>query len=550
MVDDTIHQNSMNQRLSFLGLDQKARENLVKLRPILSQSMGAALSVFYEKLKVTPEVRKFFTDERHMVSAQDRQEKHWDIITAAKFDHEYLEGILRVGKTHARIGLEPRWYIGGYALVLEQLIHVIVKDQWPRLMQLGRGKPEGVAEALSSLVKAAMLDMDFAISTYLDALEAQRKTSQDAELVAKQEAEAAVAAIGFALSKLAQKDLTFRIDTDLPPAFSQLKDDFNEALAEIAQTVSGVSEGMSAMHSGAKEIAVASDDLARRTEQQAASLEETAAALAEITGTAKKASDGANHARKIVMAADDNAKHSTTIVRQAVDAMDAIAKSAKQISQIIGIIDEIAFQTNLLALNAGVEAARAGDAGRGFAVVASEVRGLAQRSADAAKEIKGLISTSTTQVEHGVKLVAETGKSLELIMSQVAEINDVVNSIAAGAKDQSTGLQEVNLAINQMDLVTQQNAAMVEQSTAASHSLTRESQQLHDLMSQFIIGTQYFNDPLRRELKNVAPHAFATAQSGMTKPAASSKPKLAAPASRPPAAKVVNGSDNSDWQEF
>jgi len=452
--------------------------------------MDVALTVFYEKIKITPEVQKFFSSQNMMQSAQSLQEKHWAVIASAKYDADYLNSINRIGQTHARIGLEPRWYIGGYALVLEQLIHIVMKHQWPKFMMMGKGNPNEAADALSALVRAAMLDMDFVISIYLEVLNQQRKTAELAQATQKQEAETAVGIVANALSKLAAKDLTFRIAAELPPTFHQLKTDFNAAIHEISSVIKGVAESARAMQSGAHEITVASDDLARRTEQQAASLEQTAAALAEITGTAKKAAEGAHHARTIVVAADENAKHSTTVVRQAVEAMDAISESAKKISQIIGIIDEIAFQTNLLALNAGVEAARAGDAGRGFAVVASEVRGLAQRSADAAKEIKGLISTSATQVEHGVKLVAETGKSLDLIMSQVAEINDVVSSIANGAKEQSNGLEEVNQAIGAMDLVTQQNAAMVEQSTAASHSLAQESKQLYEMMQQFSVQMQ------------------------------------------------------------
>ena len=229
--------------------------------------------------------------------------------------------------------------------------------------------------------------------------------------------------------------------------------------------------------------------------------------------------------------------------------MDAIAKSAQQISQIIGVIDEIAFQTNLLALNAGVEAARAGDAGRGFAVVASEVRALAQRSAEAAKEIKGLISASTTQVDHGVKLVAETGKSLERIMTQVAEINGVVGEIAAGAKEQATGLDEVNTAINQMDQVTQQNAAMVEESTAASHSLSQETAQLSELVGQFQVGRGNDGDAMRRQLQKAAPHAFRQPKA----PAAATRKAQAKPM-RPVAKAVVNGAATSDnsgaWEEF
>jgi len=212
------------------------------------------------------------------------------------------------------------------------------------------------------------------------------------------------------------------------------------ALEKMQSTLLQITDSTNAIHSGTQEISSAADDLSRRTEQQAASLEETAAALNEITITAKKASEGSTHAREVVAAADEDAKKSAVVVRQAVEAIDTIAKSSQQISQIIGVIDEIAFQTNLLALNAGVEAARAGDAGRGFAVVASEVRALAQRSAEAAKEIKGLILASSTQVENGVKLVNETGKSLERIMGQVSEITTIVAQIAAGAKEQRSGL--------------------------------------------------------------------------------------------------------------
>jgi methyl-accepting chemotaxis protein len=206
----------------------------------------------------------------------------------------------------------------------------------------------------------------------------------------------------------------------------------------------------------------------------------------------------------VVAAADADAKKSSTVVREAVGAMDAIAKSAGQISQIIGVIDEIAFQTNLLALNAGVEAARAGDAGRGFSVVASEVRALAQRSAAADKEIKALISASTTQVEHGVRFVGETGKSLERMMAQVVEINAVVGEIAAGAKEQAIGLAEVNTAINQMDQMTQRNAAMVEESTAATHTLSQETAQLSDLIGQFRLGEADEDGAAQRESRGIA----------------------------------------------
>ena len=339
--------------------------------------------------------------------------------------------------------------------------------------------------------------------------EGERARSEQAQRDAIEQERAIVASsIGAALAKLAAKDLTYRMPADIPDAYRKLQTDFNAAIAELETAMRSLTGSTDAIHSGTREISAAADDLSRRTEQQAASLEETAAALDEITATVKRSAEGATHAREVVAAADKDAKQSAVVVRQAVDAMDAIAKSAQQISQIIGVIDEIAFQTNLLALNAGVEAARAGEAGRGFAVVASEVRALAQRSAEAAKEIKGLISASTTQVDHGVKLVAETGASLERIMAQVTEINSVVGEIAAGAQEQATGLQQINTAINQMDQTTQQNASMVEESTAASHSLSQETHQLSGLIGQFQLGRTTDGTELRRQLQKAAPHAF------------------------------------------
>ncbi|MDZ4373918.1 MAG: methyl-accepting chemotaxis protein [Phenylobacterium sp.] len=290
------------------------------------------------------------------------------------------------------------------------------------------------------------------------------------------------------LDRLAAGALTFRIAEPFAAHYEQLRADFNRAMDTLQSTMREVAVNATAVRSGAGEISQASDDLSRRTEQQAASLEETAAALDQITATVRKTAEGASSARDAVAEARDDAERSGVVVRDAVSAMSEIEGSSQKISQIIGVIDEIAFQTNLLALNAGVEAARAGDAGKGFAVVASEVRALAQRSAEAAKEIKALISASSQQVDRGVGLVGETGKVLERILNQVTHINGSVTEIAASAQEQATGLQQVNNAINQMDQVTQQNAAMVEEATAASHALNGESEALSRLIARFDVG--------------------------------------------------------------
>ena len=315
----------------------------------------------------------------------------------------------------------------------------------------------------------------------------------------------AMSSLGDGLKRLADGDLTTRLDPHFPSEFAKIRDDFNAAAEKLMETVRVVVGSTSAIHFGAREITSASDDLSRRAEQQAASLGETAAALGEISSTLNHSAAGAKLASEVVASADDDAKKGAIVVKQAVEAMDAISKSSEQIGRILSVIDEIAFQTNLLALNAGVEAARAGDAGKGFAVVASEVRALAQRSAEAAKDIKDLISKSSTRVESGAKLVAELGKVFERIIDQVSEINRVVADIAAGAQEQAAGLQQINTAINGMDRSTQQIATMAEESTAASHSLSQEMTRLAGLVEQFqVAGDGGAAAP--RDPKGVAPY--------------------------------------------
>jgi methyl-accepting chemotaxis protein len=312
---------------------------------------------------------------------------------------------------------------------------------------------------------------------------------EQAERLERAKAQALVVeSLAGGLERLAAGDVTFRLTSAFDPDYEKLRGDFNNAVDQLQQTLSVIAGNASAIRMATQEISHASDDLSRRTEQQAASLEETAAALDEITATVRHTADGAGQAREVVTTAQADASHSGQVVKDAISAMSEIETSAREIGQIIGVIDEIAFQTNLLALNAGVEAARAGDAGRGFAVVASEVRALAQRSADAAKNIKALISTSTDQVTRGVKLVGESGTALERIVGQVTEINAIVVRIAASAQEQSVGLHQVNTAVNQMDQVTQQNAAMVEESTAAAHNMAREAETLTASLSRFTLG--------------------------------------------------------------
>jgi methyl-accepting chemotaxis protein len=318
---------------------------------------------------------------------------------------------------------------------------------------------------------------------------AQREAEKDQDAARRK---VCADALAHALTRLSTGDLTVRIDQPFLPELEQLKADFNNSVTNLSKAFGGLRHEVMSVEAGGNEMRSAASDLAGRTEQQAASLEETSAALQQITTTVRSASERAQEASSLASGAQNSTEGSAKVVSKAVDAMGRIEQASSEISKIINVIDEIAFQTNLLALNAGVEAARAGEAGKGFAVVAQEVRELAQRSANAAKDIKALITKSGDEVAGGVKLVRETGDALGTISQQVSKINSLIAEIATSSREQTTGLQEINTAVNQMDQFTQKNAAMVEETTALTHKLAESASAAVGLLGQFKVPGESF----------------------------------------------------------
>jgi methyl-accepting chemotaxis protein len=457
------------QRLEFYGLSSRRDHVFARIMHHLRRHAPKALDRFYDKVALTPEAARFFGSREHMRHASSKQLDHWQTMFTNDLDDRYFERAQKIGQVHARIGLDTKLYFGAYAQILDELIGKSFAGGWLGFLPGVRRR----TEMLSRLVKVSLLDMDIAVTTIFETKEAQQKD--------------VILQVGEALSQVAQGKLCISIGS-LPADYAQLQADFENAVTSLRDMIAAVVTSVDNIRTGTAEISDASENLARRTEQQAASLEETAAAVRKLAGAVEDTASQASGARDAASGANADACAGGETVQDAIGAMGSIEKSSTQIEQIVDVIDGIAFQTNLLALNAGVEAARAGDAGMGFAVVANEVRALAQRSADAAKDIKSLITQSATQVQDGVEMVGQSGTAFDQIMTRIGQVADQVEHIAVQSTEQASSIKQVDVAVSDMDRMTQQNAAMVEQTTAAARNLLEQADILAGMVARFDYG--------------------------------------------------------------
>ncbi|MBO1329188.1 globin-coupled sensor protein [Acetobacter suratthaniensis] len=508
-VSDTPSYETLNDTkmlLDFFQLDEAQCRAIRSMRDVIDQALPTALDKFYDQARKTPQTRSFFSSEQHIQHARTAQIAHWKNISNADFGEDYNKRVRAIGTVHARIGLEPRWYLGGYAIILDSLIRSALEKAAPRRGLFGKGVDETFSAGLAGLCKAVLLDIDLAISVYLEELEKEREKAR-AEVQARQSSqEALIENLKAGLLALSKGDLGFRFENSFEPEFEELRENFNAAANALSSALGQVSGAVTHLETGVDEIAIAAEDLARRTERQAANLSHAAASVRTVSTGVEQTAQITLAASKAASSARDAGHKSNTVTQEAIAAMRDIAASSEKMSSIVDLIDEISFQTNILSLNAGVEAARAGEAGRGFAVVATEVRVLAERSAQSAKEIRKLISSAGQQVNHGVRLVGNASDTLADMSRQVEDIADFVSRVSNLAQEQVSNLNEINRSVAEIDQTTQQNAAMVEQSSAATHTLRTETQTLTRTISHFRLAERSANLPA--QLGNTKPRPY------------------------------------------
>ncbi|MFT4184090.1 MAG: globin-coupled sensor protein [Rhizobium sp.] len=438
---------SLRDRLRFAGLDATQCEIVRRNRPMLDAHLKSGLRDLFHRFQSFPDAARNFAGESQLERLQDLQASHWGVLTDARFDSLYAERVKVLSDTESKMGLDPRWHVAGHGVVLEHILTGIVEEMGGRAILPGaKRRARELNTLVAAIVRLVMVDVEIAVSLRFNEL----RLNHQRALAEQREADQAEAAGLFAdvIRGLTERDLTVRAPADAPAAYAELTEALNAALDDIGQQFAALSGGVRTAETTADAIARETRSFAEGATAQSAGLTAAARQLAELADQVRSNASNTRSAERAAGSTRTAVEDSGRIVGQAISAMADIETSAEKIGQITGVIDEIAFQTNLLALNAGIEAARAGDSGRGFAVVAQEVRALAQRSADAAREIKVLVTGTKAQVDAGVQMVGRTQDAIGSIVRQVADINDAISGIAAATDEQAVSLRTVTAEID------------------------------------------------------------------------------------------------------
>ncbi|MCF6369517.1 globin-coupled sensor protein [Rhizobium halophilum] len=480
---------SLGERLAFAGLDARTCDLLRRHRPQLDQHCKAGLRDLFHRLQTSPEAAGQFTSEHQIERLHDLQATHWGVLTDARFDALYAERVKVLSDSQSRMGLAPRWHVAGHAVVLEHLLSGVLAEEVGRqFLPAARRRRQELADLMGALVQLVMVDVEIAVSLRFNEL--RQKHNHDLTQQ-RQDHQAEVAALfSDVLRSLAERDFTISLPLDVPEPYRELVDLLNQAIdvsRASLQTTAAKGEEAGGAASG---LALEARELAEKSSGHSQRLCEASAQLAAITQAVHACAAGTTAAQQAAAETRQSVEESGQIVGRAISAMADIEASAEKIGEIIGVIDEIAFQTNLLALNAGIEAARAGDSGRGFAVVAQEVRALAQRSADAAHEIKALVNGTKTQVDAGVQMVHRTQDAISGIVRQVTDIDSSIAGIAMQAGQQADALSGVTKEVAALGTEVASTAGRAEHVAARADDLHTVILELGRTVREFRIERQ------------------------------------------------------------